>query len=330
MARQATLDMAQTARPDTGDSLLTDGGHNHADNPQNAKFEIETTRSLMGTNRITKYRLEAIDDENADLATALESLNSKRNNSQLQHILNDMDLEDGDEITLGDILDHEHDPEASTYRDLSTPSFDADDVVDELRLVRFDPGALSVGDVIEVTRIDDDPKRGVVREVTPADDVSPTRAEITWDGHASTGLENGDPEDRRGFQAVRCGRGNMMHKIEDIRAVSLEDVEDEDLLDVRERVLEAADISRQAEALTVETDKSWSESGGVKADRASDLHARLSVSGQLLEEPVTVHVRNIFDAGWTASVEAELDEDLEEVVVAAARNNSPIPTGVRL
>jgi hypothetical protein len=107
---------------------------------------------------------------------------------------------------------------------------------------------------------------------------------------------------------------------------------DDELLDVREDVMESMEADQRASAYDVTVERTWETSGAVEADLARDLHAEVTVDGPALDDPVAVHCRNVFDfrPGWTASIKRDLDEDVAAVVRRAARNNSPIPTGVRL
>jgi len=94
--------------------------------------------------------------------------------------------------------------------------------------------------------------------------------------------------------------------------------------------MESVEVDDQARSYEVTTERTWETSGAVEADRASDLHAEVTVDGPDLDDPVTVHCRNVFDFGWTATVKADLDEETAAAVSRAVRNNSPIPTRVRL
>lgn len=101
-------------------------------------------------------------------------------------------------------------------------------------------------------------------------------------------------------------------------------------LEIRGEVMESAKVDEQVQLYDVSVERTWETSGAVEAERASDLHAKVTVNGPDLDDPVTVHCRNVFDFGWTATVEANLDEETSTIIRRAARNNSPIPTGVRL
>lgn len=301
--------------------------------PAEITYEVytETNRIGMGTTTDRKLRpLPDAPDEHADLVIALKALLKKRRCTQLRHLLRKMGLEEGDRVTLAAILGADVD-------DGRGPDFDAADLERELRLVNYDPSDLSVGDVVEVTRMDSnagtpgEPRRGVVRAVHPASTVSGATAHVEWTTNTWSTLEGREDSNggRRHVYSVRLGRMNMMGEVHDIEEVAPKDVVDEELLQLRESILESAEIDEAAEELDVEEGESWTTSAG-EAARATDLHARVTVSGPLLDEPVTVHCRNLFDAGWTASVEADLDAETEWIVLAAARNNSPIRTGVRL
>lgn len=294
------------------------------DNPNGIAFDVFTEYRRVGTNRLLCYDLEVpsgAPGEHGDALAALRSLINKHQLLGLTYLLQEMGYEDGDRVTLAELL--AVDPEEIDR----APAFDVADIEREIRMLEYGVGALEPGDVLKVTRVKsgeiDEPDRGVVRDVSH-DDYFGHRAEITWNGHTYSVLENNDDH------AVRIGRGNMMSRVHDIQPVDPDDVDDETLLEVRERVLESVSVDEQAESLEVDVEKTWQTSGAVEADRATDLHARVRVSGPLLDEPVSVHCRNVFDFGWTASVEADLDDDVEAVVTAAARNNSPIPTGPRL
>jgi len=214
----------------------------------------------------------------------------------------------GDTLSLHEYIDDWH-------------CIDAAEVVDEAEIARVSPADFAPGDVVEIEREHSDPKCGVIMSVSDADDGEPS-AKVHWDSHASSVLTRVDG-------VPRIGRMGGHERLEQIELVDDLSAIDDDLADLRERAIESAAVNERADKLSVDVRKTWETGGAVKASRATDLHARVTVSGPLLDDPVTVHCRNAFDAGWIASVEADLDSETEDIVVAAARTNSPIPTGVR-
>ncbi len=236
-----------------------------------------------------------------------------RTGAGIQHRLDN----EGDKMTLGELLDR---------NDLSV-----DDLRRESRLSNIDPlEYFSVGDVVtlqeELNGEPQPPKRGVVSELR-SDDILSDVAKVKWlgggVGYYESNIENKDGK-------VRVGRVPMMGRVYDVKIEDLDSVTDEEILELRESIFESIDVDEKAATLTVEIEKKWESSAAIEDSNAKDHHAELTVSGDLLEESVTVSCRNIFDAGWVANVEANLDDDLEAVVLRAARNNSPIPTGIRL
>lgn len=273
------------------------------------KIEGENFRSGTSSGRrLVPVIIDGDEQDERALELTQRAIKKLRTGEGIKHRLDD----EGDRLTLGELLERN--------------GLTVDDIEREHRLSEFDPTTLSVGDVVEVERLHNGdpggPKRGVVREIKPAGDFQPARAEIVWDnGRTWSTLRNDEGE-------LRVGRGNMMQKVYDIRVVDAVDAS-EDLIEIRERLVDSKALDERASELDVEVKREWTESGG-EADRATDRHARVTVSGGPLDEPVTVHCRNIFDAGWTATVEADLDEETEALVTRAARNNSPIPTAPRL
>lgn len=289
-------------------------------NTEDIELEIEGKSFRTGTSGGRRLVPTVVDgDEEAEQALDLaqRAISKLRTHQGIKHKLDD----EGDQMTLADLLERN--------------GLDASEIERERKLSEFDVEALAVGDIVEVEKLHNgepqEPKRGVVRDVDLANDMFGARAEVTWDGYMYSILEGAADDEQRitGYDEARLGRGNSMGQIYDIRVVDPDDVDDEELLAVRERAIDSAELDDEAEELDVETEKEWERSSGAE-DEGTDLHAKVTVDGPGLDEPVTVHCRNIFDAGWTASVEADLDDETERRVIRAARNNSPIPTGPRL
>ena len=202
-------------------------------------------------------------------------------------------------------------------------AIDARDVAKEAELADLEIGTgLSVGDVVTVAngrhRDDLTERHGVIR------DVDESGAEITWDGHNWSKLK------RDGDGQLRVGRAGGYSPVRDLEVTRDSAEINDELLDVRKDVMESMQVDQQARSYDVTVERTWETSGAVEADRASDLHAEVTVDGPELDDPVTVHCRNVFDFGWTASIEGDLDEETAAAVKRATRKNSPIPTGVRL
>jgi len=202
-------------------------------------------------------------------------------------------------------------------------AIDARDVANEAELASLEIGAdLSVGDVVTVAngrhRDDLTERQGVIR------DVDESEAEITWNGHSWSRLK------RDSDGQLRLGRAGGYSPVRNLEVhCDPEEINDE-LLNPREDVMESMEVDKQARSYDVTVERTWKASGAVEGDRASDLHAEVTVGGPELDDPVTVHCRNVFDFGWTATVKCDLDEDTAAAVKRAVRNNSPIPTKVRL
>jgi hypothetical protein len=179
---------------------------------------------------------------------------------------------------------------------------------------------LAVGDVLTLTDHSGD-RTGVVRELKDGDSSGPIsfppRAEILWDdGWSWSVLEKKDNE-------LRLGRAGMMSKVYDLTAEDPATVSD-DIQDIREQALESDRLDQRIDEsdLEVVDSKSW--------ERGRDLIGKLTVTGGPIDDTVTVTCRNVFDAGWVASVEADVDEDTNELLTRFARHNSPVSTGVRM
>jgi hypothetical protein len=220
--------------------------------------------------------------------------------------------EPGDTLSLHEYIDEWH-------------AIDARDIAEEIQLAELELKAdLSVGDIMTVAngRYRDDltERQGVIR------DLDESGAEITWDGHNWSQLK------RDGDGQLRVGRAGGYSPVRDLEIHRDPAGIDDELLDVREDVMESMEVDQRASAYDVTVERTWETSGAVEADLARDLHAEVTVDGPALDDPVAVHCRNVFDfrPGWTASIKRDLDEDVAAVVRRAARNNSPIPTGVRL
>lgn len=244
-------------------------------------------------------------DEGAEwVDLAQHAIRKYRTGEGIRHSLDG----EGDRLTLGDLLDRN--------------GLTVDDLERERRLRAFDVTNLSLGNVVEIRHLDaGNPgtvRRGVVRDIRAGDEWLPARAKLTWDGRTWSSLENTDG-------TVRVGRSNMMSEIHDLRVLDPDEI-DEDLQRVRDDVLASAELDADADACEVTVEKTWQSSAEGGHD---DHHATVTVDGPMLDAPVSVHCRNLFDAGWTASVEADLEGETEAVVLRAARNNSPIPTHIR-
>ena len=203
-------------------------------------------------------------------------------------------------------------------------AIDARDVAKEAQLADLEIETdLSVGDVVTVVnghhRDDLTERQGVIH------DVNESSSEITWDSR-----HNWSKLKRDGDSQLRVGRAGSYSPVRDLEVHRDPAEINDELLDIREVVMESMEVDQQARSYDVTVERTWETSGVVEADRASDLHAQVTVDGPELDDPVTVHCRNVFDFGWTATIECDLDEDTAAVVKRAVRNNSPIPTRVRL
>lgn len=305
--------------------------------PDEIAFEVHEEEVRTGMNTITRRTLHPLNDapdDHSDIITALHALIDKRRCIQITHLLREFGLEDGDTITLERIL-QETPENVKTDR---APDFTAEDFERELKLTHFDPSDLAIGTIVEVTRIETNEggpgelKRGIVRDTHAATRNRGSRAEIDWGNGTWSMLEGRETENgsRQSIYSVLLGRSNMMGQVHDVQILSPDAVTDSNLLEVRERILEAAEIKEEAGEYEVAEKKSWRSNTG-ESERGSDLHARVAVSGPALSNPVTVHCRNVWDFGWTATVEDDsLDKKTTQIIKAAARENSPIPTGTRL
>lgn len=219
--------------------------------------------------------------------------------------------EEGDRVTLGELLDRR--------------GLNCDDLRREHQLDEFDVGDLDVGDVLVIETYGNDgvrdPKQVVVRSVR--DGVDGPVATIPQLGS----LTHSKPKYGR-LYAGPVGHYSTVH---DIRKLAPESEEvTEEAREERARLLRNADLDEQAADLSVETKRTWTRSGG----EGSDHYAVVSVSGPEIdyEGPVLVELSNLFDAGFVSSIESpdDLDEDSKKLAIRAARNNSPIPTGIRM
>jgi hypothetical protein len=306
-------------------------------NPSEITYEVYTEKDRPGRRGITRRKIRPLNDDadkHDQIGTAIRSLLNKRRCIQLTHLLRHIDRTDGDTVTLHEILT----ASSEDIKDHREPDFGLEDINRELKLTDLDPSTLEPGRLIEVTRMKpnegepSDPKRGVVRETYEPTRHTGGRAEILWKSRNYSFLEGRhsttDPIKHR--HSVVVGRANMMGKVYDVQMLDPDETDDEELLGLRDSVLEALETKREAEEYEVSEESTWKSSAG-EGNRATDLHARVTVSGPALSDPITVHCRNIWDFGWTATIEADgLDEDTERVVKAAVRENSPIPTGTRL
>lgn len=281
--------------------------------------EAQVSRGT-GTGRQTSTELVVDLDPDADVEREQweqwREVVQRAGSYQLTHYKNHMWPPEGegyeldDQLTLHDYIDDWH-------------AIDARDVTVEAELVNLEIETdLSVGDVVTISngrhRDDLTERQGVVR------DVDESSAEVTWDGYSWSALIRDDDGQ------LRIGRAGGYSPVRSLKTHHDPDEIDDELLEVRENVLESAEVDEQAKSYDVMVERTWETSGAVEADRASDLHAEITVDGPGLDNPVTVHCRNVFDFGWTASIDVDLDAEIAEVVKQAARNNSPIPTGVRL
>lgn len=280
---------------------------------------VETTVYRGRRNSTTELTVVAADDTDdedweqwRDIVQRAGSLHTTHYKSHV-HPPEDAGYEAGDDIGLHDLIDEWH-------------ALDAHDVATEAELADLDLGSdLVVGDIVTVTsgRHSDDytEREGVIRDI---DDDG--RAEITWDGHTWSVLKHDDS----GQLVVGRGGGYAPVRALEI-ADGPEDVDDPDEIEeIVEDVREQADIAAKASTLDVAHGKQWTTGSATEASRGSDLHAEVVVDGPALDEPVECHLRNVFDVGWTCSIRADLDEQTAAVVRQAAREDSPIPTGVRL
>jgi hypothetical protein len=292
------------------------------DVPEIQVVVTETTVSRTGWGRgrslsQTETVVELADDAAVDTETweLWSGAVQRAGDYQLTHYTNYMyppegqGYEPGDTLSLHEYIDEWH-------------CIDAAEVLNEAEIAQVSPADFEVGNIVEIEREDRDPKRGVIMSVSDADDVEPS-AEVYWDSHSYSLLTLIDGVPRIGRMG-NYGHIKQIELVDDLSAVG------DDLTDLRERAIDSAAVDEQAGELSVDVEKTWEASGAVEGDRATDLHPRVTVSGPLLDEPATVHCRNVFDFGWTATIEGNLNEDTAAVVKRAARNNSPIPTGVRL
>jgi len=281
--------------------------------------EDQVTRGT-GTGRQTSTELVVDLDPDANVNPEQweqwQQIVQRAGDYQLTHYKNHMWPPEGEgyeldeQLTLHEYVDDWH-------------AIDARDIATEAQLAHLEIEAdLSVGDVVTVAngrrREDLTERQGVVR------DLDESGAEITWDGYNWSKLK------RDSDGQLRVGRAGGYSPVRDLEIKRDPAEIDDELLDVREDVMDSLEVDQQARSYGVTVERTWKTSGAVEADRASDLHAEVIVDGPGLDDPVTVHCRNVFDFGWTASVDDDLDEDVEAAVKRAARNNSPIPTGMRL
>jgi len=281
--------------------------------------ETPVTRGT-GTGRQTSTELVVEPDSAADVDSEewkqWRTIVQRAGHHQFTHFKDHMwppegeGYEEGDRLTLHEYINEWH-------------AIDAGDVASEAELAELELETdLSVGDFVTVAngrhRDDLTERQGVIR------DVEESRAEITWDGHSWSTLRRDDDGQ------LRVGRAGGYSPVRDLEVhPDPAEIADE-LSDVRENVMESMEVDQQANTYDVAVERTWETSGAVEADRASDLHAEVTVDGPGLTDPVTVHCRNAFDFGWTANIKGDLDEDTAAAVKRAVRNNSPIPTGVRL
>jgi hypothetical protein len=279
---------------------------------------VETTVSRGRRSTSTELTVIPADHVDSDRWERWRDIVQRAGNHQTTHYKSHMfapehqGYEAGDAITLHDLIDEWH-------------AIDARDVAREADLADLDiDDDLSVGDIVTVVngrrRDELTERQGVVR------DIGERGAEITWDGRNWSKLKRDDDGQLRIGRAVAGGYS----PVRNLDVHSDPDDVDDDLLEAREAAIESAEIDRRADAYDVTTEQTWKGGSSVEASRASDLHAELTVDGPGLEGPVSVHCRNVFDFGWTATIKDDLDEETAALVRRAARNNSPIPTEVRL
>lgn len=321
-AYQMVLDMVNEAR-DAQDHLTVEEASNKCGVKIPAIPLVVTEANVSrgtGTGRQTNTELVVSPDPNKDVATDTwelwRSIVQRAGEYQLTHYKNHMwppegkDYEQGDQLTLHEYINEWH---AIDARDVATEA--------DLAAIRIETD-LAVGDIVTVSngrhRDNQTKRNGVVREI------SDTGAEITWDGWAWSKLYHDDNGQ------LRIGRAGGYSPVRELTIHDVAEIVDDKLLEVRKNTLESADTDQRANEYTVTVEDTWETTGAVEAERASDLHAKLTIDGPGLDTAVTVHCRNAFDIGWTASIDADLDEKTSTVVKRAARNNSPIPTQVRL
>jgi len=277
------------------------------------EIEIGGETFKSGTSRGRRLVATAASGSESDqhwIDVAERVIDKLRTGAGIKHKLDD----EGDRLTLGELLER---------NDLAVA-----DVLREQKLADVDPTDFQVGDIVELTTLHNgDPKtakRGVIREIDEGDDHNDATAKVDY-GNSYDYLKN----DQNGV--LRAGRWAMGVGFSAVYDVETGDPEtaDDDLQAMRADALESAELDEAAAELDVEVERTWTTSGG-ESNRETDEHARVTVSGDALEDPVVVECTNIFEAGWGANVDADLDDDTEALVIRAARNNSPIATGTRL
>jgi len=319
-AYQLVLDVLDDVRQ-AQDHLTVEQAHNvtSVEIPALPLAVTETTVT-RGTGRQTSTELVVEPDPAADVDSEewkqWRTIVQRAGHHQFTHFKDLMwppegeGYEEGDRLTLREYINEWH-------------AIDAGDVASEAELAELELETdLSVGDFVTVAngrhRDDLTERQGVIR------DVEKSGAEITWDGHSWSKLRRDDDGQ------LRVGRAGGYSPVRDLEVHSDPAEIADELSDVRENVIESMEVDQQASAYDVAVERTWETSGTVEAERASDLHAEVTVDGPGLTDPVTVHCRNAFDFGWTANIKGDLDEDTAAAVKRAVRNNSPIPTGVRI
>lgn len=277
--------------------------------------EGETFRSGTSTGRRLIPKAKSGNDDDQKWINAAETVFSNyRTHEGIRH-KND---NEGDELTLGELIDRNNLTVEAIIRQRHLNDFDIQE-------------QLSQGDFIKAIKLRNgdpqDPEYGVVKEVSESFKGN-ARSKISV---LTAGKRN--EQIRRSKGKLLMGIPNMMDQLYDFTVLSKDDdkVTDE-LREHKKQVHESIEKDEKAENLSVEVESEWTTSGAVEAERASDQHAKLRIKGDILEEPVTVKVRNAFDIGWTAHIEDEHDltEEQESIVKRAARKNSPFTTNMRM
>lgn len=199
---------------------------------------------------------------------------------------------------------------------------DARAVVEQVRLARLSPTDLEPGEFVRVvTETDDEPRDYVVGAIdTPESEYLDPSAKLYRDGQYWDTLKpiNG---------VLRVGRMNSFAHLSRIERLGYDADVDQELRNQQARVLEAVEHDELSDEydLEVVSSRDW--------QRGRDPHGRLVIESPELDGPVPVGCRNVFDAGWVASIEdakCDLTEKEEAMLKQFARENSPIPTKIRM
>jgi len=286
------------------------------ENIKSIEIEIEGKTFKSGTStgrKLIPVAKSGDEDEQVWIDTAENLFRNLRTGKSIKHQLDN----EGDELTLGELIDRN----GITVEDLKRQRR-----LNEFKIDR----QLVMGDFVKVVKLHNgepqNPQYGVVQDIINRQTEDKKTAKISLKSGPSEILESKDNK-------LRMGPATMLSRIYDFQIINRDnEAVDEQLETIYDDIHRSKAIDDEAGKLSVSVLNRWKGGSSVEAPRGNDLHAKIKVTGKDLNEPVHVHCRNLFDAGWTASIEGnpEIEDYMKEIVIRAAKNNSPIPTHIRM